>query len=1030
MERKTNLMQRFLYVVCLAIGLLSLTIDLNGRCSYDMSLSYSKTIVNDENDHLGKLNNELYSAMSLNLDQEQIEKIVLQIDQAISFNNITDTLLLSDAYFLSGSFYANINKFKKALDRLLLAKSYREIMGITDTRYTYCLGNIASAFIKIGDHTRALEYEMKAIKAIRLLVGNDTSTLASEYLTLSTIYLQTNDIEKTIEMAETGLEISRNFPSKVNPAYIATLYHDLGISLSRKSEYSKSLAYYKEALQLYDQGRLLSDENKQYVTIEIAETYRLLKDPVRAEEYYRLALSGVDEKHFSGNYSIFIDYADFLIEMGRKEEGLKLFERGVSLVKRYYGTESRQFCTILAKEAFFVYKVTGDGSKALDIFRQCLPYIEAHPDDYTLRNSVLIEYARTLVTEAQYADALKILDNLLGAETNSLNNLVEGLNMGAAVSLSPFNLKTILSLRYESLNQLADMTGEPGYLLSAIETAKSLISLYDRLRIEMSDESRIFLGEDARRYYLGIIENFATLYNKNSDPQMLEGAFEYIEKSKVAGFLASMRELNATRFSLPADLASLDNDIQKKIGFYRELITRETDRNEPDSAKIITWEKKTFTLLRSRDSLIKVFEDKYPDYYMLKYNTKVTSIEKVNKVLGKESNLVSFVLSNEKLYIFIVNNHNRQIVTQDIDSSFFISFDRFRKLLSEMPDKSLARENFNDYMDLGNELYNTLLAPAVPYLKGSRVVISPDYILSYLPFETLVTENFRSESLLYREAPFALKKYDFSYIYSVTLSSETQARSRRIVNRLAAYAPSYDDMEIPDSLLLQYSNLRGGISVLPYAVGEAEDAVRQCGGKAYINDYATEDTFKETAGGYSIIHLAMHTLVDDQYPAYSKMLFARSAKSQEDGFLNTYEVYNTPLDAMMVVLSSCNTGNGIMITGEGILSLARGFLFAGSHSLVMSMWEVEDFSGAAVIKSFYRFIKNGQSKSDALRNARLSFLKNADQVRSHPYFWASLVVYGDDSPLYFNGKKILAGGLLLLITVSLLFYLVYKGPRS
>jgi CHAT domain-containing protein len=333
-------------------------------------------------------------------------------------------------------------------------------------------------------------------------------------------------------------------------------------------------------------------------------------------------------------------------------------------------------------------------------------------------------------------------------------------------------------------------------------------------------------------------------------------------------------------------------------------------------------------------------------------------------------------------------------------------------------------------MDLAYELYRVLLEPAVPYLTGNKIVISPDNILSYLPYETLITSPFKSNGLLYRDAPFALKTYRFSYIYSVTLSSETLKRSRRLANDLIAFAPSYKGMEIPDTLLMLYPNLRGRISELPYAVSEAQDAVDRCGGRAYVDSAATEETYKEYAADFDIIHLAMHTLVDDDHPAYSKMVFARNGEGSDDGLLNTYEVYGIPLNAMMVVLSSCNTGSGILMTGEGILSLARGFLFSGSRSVVMSMWEVEDYAGSAVVKSFYHNIKRGLSKSAALRSARLDFLRDADQSRSHPYYWATLVVYGDDSPLYFSRIRLYSALIVLLFAATILTLLVYRGPRS
>ena len=160
------------------------------------------------------------------------------------------------------------------------------------------------------------------------------------------------------------------------------------------------------------------------------------------------------------------------------------------------------------------------------------------------------------------------------------------------------------------------------------------------------------------------------------------------------------------------------------------------------------------------------------------------------------------------------------------------------------------------------------------------------------------------------------------------------------------------------------------------------------------------------------------------------MIFSRSEDGSDDGLLNTYEVYSIPLNAMMVVLSSCNTGTGMLVTGEGILSLARGFLFAGSRSVVMSMWTVEDASASSLIGSFYSNMRKGQTKSEALRTARLKFLRTADQERSHPYYWSTLVVYGDDTPLWFSSIKLYSSLLIILVVTALLVASVYRGPRS
>jgi CHAT domain-containing protein len=167
----------------------------------------------------------------------------------------------------------------------------------------------------------------------------------------------------------------------------------------------------------------------------------------------------------------------------------------------------------------------------------------------------------------------------------------------------------------------------------------------------------------------------------------------------------------------------------------------------------------------------------------------------------------------------------------------------------------------------------------------------------------------------------------------------------------------------------------------------------------------------------------MHTLLNDKDPMRSTLIFSRGNDSLDDGYLKTFEIYGIPLKAKMVVLSSCNTGSGLFYSGEGILSLARGFIYSGSQSVVMSMWEIEDRSGTEIVEMFYKNLRKGYSKSVALKKARISFLENADRLRSHPYFWSALVVYGDNTPLYHSGRlKIILLTIISILSLSLGFY--------
>jgi CHAT domain-containing protein len=1022
-ERRTTLMSLRLYILIFLLLPFALVLNSSGS---DLAGVINDTkesgADNDVSSRLSMLTDSLAVALESKDMKTGTSFFTSKIEAIIAENSITDTLLLSNACYFAGHHYLQNNLYRKAVDYFSKSLTYREKVGVTDRRYALGLSNMAVALQRAGDYNRAYAVGKRGLEVRRMVSGNDTAALAVNYLNLAGTMLELNNTGEAIALAEAGLEIARLYHDRVPQEVTADLYQDIGLSLYRVAEYNKSLVYCRQALKIYNRSTVDKTDSKILILNTISQLYRRLGQPDEAESYFKKGLAIKDGKNTQDKYLLYINYAGFLAENGRIREGEKVLEDGRANVSRVYGPRSREYYMMLASAAEFANSSSGDPERALELYNEYFDYIKSNPWDVSMKRYLIGKYTQTLFEAGMYAKIVDVTDEL-----------VENTNDGDDIRSVAFSQEdlNVLMVRYRSLNALARESGDNGYLRLAIETGRRISALYDRQRLEMSEEeSRTDLSAFSREIYTGIIDDYSSLYKQSGDRKSLEGLFEFSERSKMAGFLASMREFNAAKFSLPANLVELDNDIRKEIGFYKELIVNEQAKAVPDTQRLATWESATFSLLRSRDSLVNVFEMNYPSYYNLKIRNEVTPLADINRVIGNKANLLSYVLTDDKLYIFVTNLKHTEIITQDIDSTFFTSLTRFRGMLSEMPVTSSVRKPFNEFMDLAYELYEILLKPVVPYLKGEKIVISPDNILSYIPFETLVTEEFRSPDLLYREAPFALKKYRFSYIYSVTLSSETQEKSRSLNNRLLAFAPSYDGMEISDSLLASWPNLRGEIRDLPYAVLEAEDAVDQCGGKAYLEQEATEDTYKREANKYEIIHLAMHTLVDDIHPTFSKMIFSLSQGRTDDGMLNTYEVYNTPLKAMMVVLSSCNTGTGKLVSGEGILSLARGFLYAGSRSAVMSMWAVEDMSASAVMHSFYKNMRSGQTKSSALRNARLRFLRSADQERSHPYYWSALVIYGDDTALWYNRVKLYTSLLILMTVATLLVATVYRGPKS
>ena len=123
-------------------------------------------------------------------------------------------------------------------------------------------------------------------------------------------------------------------------------------------------------------------------------------------------------------------------------------------------------------------------------------------------------------------------------------------------------------------------------------------------------------------------------------------------------------------------------------------------------------------------------------------------------------------------------------------------------------------------------------------------------------------------------------------------------------------------------------------------------------GKFNFDDEASEENFKQLAPQYNVLHLATHAITNDLLPSYSKLLLSKNDLGKEDGILYAYELYNLRINADLVVLSACNTGYGKINQGEGVMSLSRGFAYAGCPNLVTSLWAASDQSSANIIKKF------------------------------------------------------------------------------
>jgi CHAT domain-containing protein len=291
-----------------------------------------------------------------------------------------------------------------------------------------------------------------------------------------------------------------------------------------------------------------------------------------------------------------------------------------------------------------------------------------------------------------------------------------------------------------------------------------------------------------------------------------------------------------------------------------------------------------------------------------------------------------------------------------------------------------------------------LLAPSI-----KNLIIVPDGVLCYLPFETLILGE--SEK---GKATFLIENFQVSYAPSVTslaLLAGRRPATGEPGRILALGDPVYASARPHtspgqktegDVLREIYQDNGFEFSRLPYSRREVlgiASAFRDKNVDLLTGWEAREDFVKtHPLENYRIIHFACHGFLDESAPHRSALVLSLDSDLEEDGFLQAREVYELRLKADLVVLSACQTGRGRLESGEGLLGLPRMFFYAGARATISSLWKITDRSTASLMQALYEQLAAGADAGRALRKAKLEMLKTKF---AHPFYWGGFVLHGE-----------------------------------
>lgn len=370
------------------------------------------------------------------------------------------------------------------------------------------------------------------------------------------------------------------------------------------------------------------------------------------------------------------------------------------------------------------------------------------------------------------------------------------------------------------------------------------------------------------------------------------------------------------------------------------------------------------------------------------------SIEKLQKKLTSKDVILKYILLENEIAMYQISKSDFKVHLIPFTSSE-------KQKLSNFIYKTRNRKID---VDLGNIL-GELLIPELDK-QTQHLIINPDGLLFKLPFEILQIKN-----------KFVTEPYNISYTSNLGFINYNASKTTTSED-IHIYAPLY-------SSTTYSSNSRNKPSFLKGASNEAKMISKLLPSKLFNDKNLTKSSFIETAGKGKILHLAMHAEVNEDYPELSRLLFSNNLE-KEDDHLYLEELYGLSLHAELAILSACNTGAGLEKNGN-LESFQRAFTFAGVPTTVVSLWQVPDLATEQIMVFFYQNLKNGQTKSEALRNAKLSYKnKYADSKFSAPYFWAGFVVYGNDSSVFQTSYNYPIIIFLALFVIGIIFYFSRK----
>ncbi|MDR3667093.1 MAG: CHAT domain-containing protein [Ignavibacteriaceae bacterium] len=909
-------------------------------------------------------------------------------------------------YVLNKSMVHNTNDQYLKAQILLAMGSVYYLSGETDNAEKYYLESFRNASTLNDSRTKSRA--MVDLGIINDIKGN-SSEARTYFFDAQKIAADINDIEdQALAFSELGVSLSFTnnlIEAKHNYLKSYEMYKLLG-NWGRLSLLSDNIAKiymtmfdYHSALKYYNQGIRFAGDNKRariLNLIGLADVYTNLSNYSKAIDYYNEAKnlnSGINELSLKAEVNKGLGILNYNLD--NYENALHYFnsfeettQKSGYLYMEADACHKMGICLMqidsLKKSGDLLLKAETLAQKTGDSYLAALCYTDFALLNIKMNNHAgaieSIKKAKTLAANGKFYYLDARIELIEGDISDNFANAK--LHYDASLSIS----KKIsnFDLQIESYSSLALLFDKNNLSDAARSYYNSAVNLVD-------DISRpLFKSNDIQISYISskqdVYSSYAGFLLKQKD---YVNAFSLIDKSRSRNLMQNLTNLKLQ--SLIKDEKSLDRLYEYNWMIHSAIYSK----RQVDS---ISLQYNVFKKdLVSADNQLSEFLD----------NKSTLSISGIQDKLNTGENILSIYSTDDNTYLFLINKKGFQTFKTGIPKNGVI------KLLSSVSPYysregssqiSFYNQDLFSFNSSGSfELYNKLLKEALSKIpKQEKIIVVPSVELVVLPFDFLVA-GFDKESSSYSYADKHFLIYDYDFSYSTSASAFITEKGNHLSNSnksLVVGDPAIDThlngFSERRGLLNDNQGIQRSFALLPlkYSKEEVSEIGNILGAdKILTNKDATESNFKRDAEFRSIIHLATHSFLFNKQPV---IFFSNIADKDNDGILEASEIVQLRLNCDLVVLSSCNSGLGRLDESEGIIGMSKAFFEAGVKSIIVSLWEVNDKYTSRLMTLFYKKLSSGLDKSEALRQAKIEFIK---EYSPNPYYWGAFVLSGDISKI-------------------------------